>query len=228
MDLSVIRKEYQLKSLDVGSVHENPISQLEKWLDEAAATQCLEHSAMTLATANADGQPSTRVVLLKYIKNEGLIFFTNYKSSKANDLLMNPKVAANFFWPELERQVRIEGLVTKTESEVSDLYFHSRSFESQISVIISPQSSNIPDRSAFEKDWNKMFFDWSGIELIRPDHWNGFLLTPDRVEFWQGRPHRLHDRIVYKKQSDGWKIKRIAPTLKEILTNKFQNPNQYL
>jgi pyridoxamine 5'-phosphate oxidase len=211
MDLSGIRKEYQLSKLDVGSVLENPISQLEKWLNEASAAQCPEHSSMNLATANAVGQPSSRVVLLRYLTEDGLTFFTNYKSRKSNDLLMNPKAAANFFWPELERQVRIEGLVIKTEPEISDIYFYLRSFESQISSIVSPQSSDIADRTTLEKEWNKMYLDWSGIELIRPDYWGGFLLKPDRVEFWQGRPHRLHDRIVYKKQTDGWKIKLLAP-----------------
>jgi pyridoxamine 5'-phosphate oxidase len=211
MNLSGIRKEYQLKSLDVGSVHENPITQLELWLNEASIAQCLEYSAMNLATATTDGQPSTRVVLLKYLKNESLQFFTNYDSRKGKDLLLNPKAAANFFWPELERQVRIEGQVTKADTDISDHYFQTRPLEYQISAIISPQSSDITDRLSFEKDWNKMFLDWSGIELKRPDYWGGFLLKPNRIEFWQGRPHRLHDRIVYKKQTKGWKIKRLAP-----------------
>jgi pyridoxamine 5'-phosphate oxidase len=211
MDLSKIRKEYQLQNLDAEIVSENPITQLEQWLNEASLAQCPEYSAMTLATISTNGQPSTRVVLLKYLKKEGLFFFTNYNSKKGTDLQLNPKVAANFFWPELERQVRIEGSAIKADPDISDYYFHSRPFESKISAIISPQSNDIDDRSALEKDWNKMFLDWSGIELKRPDHWGGFLLKPNRFEFWQGRPHRLHDRIVYKKQNDGWQIKRIAP-----------------
>jgi pyridoxamine 5'-phosphate oxidase len=211
MNLSETRKEYKLKMLDIDTVSENPITQLENWLNEASLAHCPEYSAMILATSNTDGQPSTRVVLLKYLKKDGLFFFTNYESSKANDLSMNPKAAANFFWPDLERQVRIEGQVTKAEPEVSDFYFRSRPFESQISAIVSPQSSDIANRSIVENEWNKMFLDWSGTELVRPDYWGGFQIIPTRVEFWQGRPHRLHDRIVYKKNPDGWKIKRIAP-----------------
>lgn len=211
MDLSEIRKEYKLKQLGIETVTQNPIDQLEKWLNEASFTKCPEHNAMTLATTSSEGQPSTRIVLLKYMKKEGIFFFTNYNSRKANDLLMNPKAAASFFWPDIERQVRIEGHVTKAEPEVSDYYFRSRPFESQISAIISPQSSDIAERSSFENDWNQMFLDWSGKDLVRPDYWGGFLLKPNRFEFWQGRPHRLHDRIIYKKHIDGWQIKRIAP-----------------
>jgi pyridoxamine 5'-phosphate oxidase len=148
---------------------------------------------------------------LKYLKKDGLYFFTNYDSRKGKDLLLNPYVAANFFWPELERQVRIEGQVTKADPDISDFYFRSRPFESKVSAIISPQSRDITDRSSLENEWNKIFLDWSGKELERPDYWGGFLLNPNRIEFWQGRPYRLHDRIVYKKQTDGWKIKRIAP-----------------
>jgi len=211
MNLSEIRKEYKLKQLDIETVSQNPIVQFENWLNEASLAKCTEHTAMTLATVSTEGQPSTRIVLLKHLKKEGLFFFTNYKSRKANDLLMNPEVAANFFWPDIERQVRIEGQVIKAEPEVSDFYFRSRPFESQISAIVSPQSSDINSRSSFENDWNQMFLDWSGTELKRPDYWGGFLLKPNRFEFWQGRPHRLHDRIVYKKHNDDWKIKRIAP-----------------
>jgi pyridoxamine 5'-phosphate oxidase len=211
MNLLEIRKEYKLKPLDIDTVSENPITQLENWLLEAFRAQCPENNAMTLATCNADGQPSIRIVLLKYLKKEGLFFFTNYRSSKANDLIINPNAAANFFWPDLERQVRIEGQVIKAEPEVSDFYFRSRPFESQISAIISPQSSDIDDRSEIENEWNKMFLDWSGTELERPDYWGGFNFKPNQFEFWQGRPHRLHDRIVYDKQNDEWKIKRLAP-----------------
>jgi pyridoxamine 5'-phosphate oxidase len=211
MDLPEIRKKYTLKPLDIDTVDENPITQLELWLNEASLAKCPEYSAMTLATASPEGQPSTRVVLLKYLKKEGLYFFTNYDSRKGNELLLNRKVAANFFWPEIERQVRIEGEVTKADPEISDFYFRSRPFESRISAIASPQSREITDRSTLENDWNKIFLDWSGKEVERPDFWGGFLLKPNRIEFWQGRPYRLHDRIVYKKQSDWWKIKRIAP-----------------
>jgi len=211
MDLSEIRKEYLLKSLNVKTVNENPISQLEQWLNEASIANCNEYNAMTLATVNFEGQPSTRIVLLKYLNEEGLFFFTNYKSRKGMELILNPKAAANFYWPELERQVRIEGSIVKTDPKISDYYFHARPLESQISAIISSQSSEIDNRLVLENEWNKLFLKSDGNELVRPDYWGGFLLKPNRIEFWQGRPHRLHDRIVYKKQIDGWQIKRLAP-----------------
>jgi pyridoxamine 5'-phosphate oxidase len=211
MDLFDIRNNYRLKTLDIDGVDNSPMNQLERWLNEAAKAQCPEHTAMVLSTSSTDGQPSNRIVLLKYLNNDGLSFFTNYKSKKGKELMLNPKAAACFFWPELERQVRIEGHVSKSEPEISDFYFRSRPFESQISAVVSPQSSYISDRSALEGDWNKLFLDWTGKELERPDYWGGFLLKPTKFEFWQGRPHRLHDRIVYKKLTDGWQIKRVAP-----------------
>jgi pyridoxamine 5'-phosphate oxidase len=211
MDLSKTRNEYKLQTLDVETVKQNPIAQLELWLNEASLAKCPEYSAMTLATVSAEGQPSTRIVLLKYLNNEGLFFFTNYKSRKANEMLLNPKTAVSFFWPDLERQVGIEGPISKANPEVSDFYFRSRPYESQISAIVSPQSNDISDRKSLENDWNQLFLDWTGKEVERPDYWGGFQLKPSRLEFWQGRPHRLHDRIVYKKQTDGWQIKRIAP-----------------
>ena len=211
MKLFAIRKEYKLAQLDIDTVTPDPIIQLEQWLGDAANAKCPDYTAMTLATSNTDGQPSTRVVLLKYLKKEGLFFFTNYKSRKGKDLLLNPKAAANFFWPELERQVKIEGHVIKAEAEISDFYFRMRPYESQISAVISPQSAEIPDRKLLEKEWQEMYNSMKGKEIERPEFWGGFMLKPTRVEFWQGREHRLHDRIVYKKQAGGWKIKRLAP-----------------
>jgi pyridoxamine 5'-phosphate oxidase len=211
MDLSNIRNNYRLKTLEIESVDINPIMQLEKWLSEASLAQCPEHTAMTLSTASTDGQPSNRIVLLKYLNKDGLFFFTNYKSRKAKELMLNPKAAMSFFWAELERQVRIEGHIVKAEPDVSDFYFRSRPYESQISAVVSPQSSDIADRKSLESNWKQLFLDWTGKELERPDYWGGFHLKPSRFEFWQGRPHRLHDRIVYKKQTEGWQIKRIAP-----------------
>jgi pyridoxamine 5'-phosphate oxidase len=146
MELFETRKKLILKTLDVETVNENPITQLEQWLNEASLAKCPEYSVMTLATASLEGQPSTRVVLLKYLKKDGLYFFTNYDSRKGKDLLLNPNVAANFFWPELERQVRIEGQVTKADPDISDFYFRSRPFESKVSAIISPQRRDITDR----------------------------------------------------------------------------------
>jgi pyridoxamine 5'-phosphate oxidase len=211
MKLTDIRNEYRLKVLETNSVDANPLVQLEKWLNEASRSQCPEHMAMTLASSSQDGQPSCRIVLLKYLNKDGLFFFTNYESRKGKELLLNPKAAASFFWPDIERQVRIEGHIQKANTEVSDRYFRSRPIGSQISATVSPQSSDIADRNVIEKEWHKIFLDWSGKEIERPNFWGGFVLNPTRLEFWQGRPHRLHDRIVYKKQEEGWQIKRLAP-----------------
>ena len=211
MNLSEIRRDYQKKSLGKGSVDPNPIVQLEKWLNDARDADCHEYTAMTVATSNAENQPSIRVVLLKYIKNDCLYFFTNYRSRKGKDLAINNKIACHFFWPELERQVKIEGHVHKAAPEISDEYFRSRPRESQISAIVSNQSSEVPDRETLEKMWENEARKWEGKEIERPDYWGGFQIKPTRIELWQGRPSRLHDRIVYYKSIDGWKIKRLAP-----------------
>jgi pyridoxamine 5'-phosphate oxidase len=211
MDLSEIRSEYKRETLLENSVTENPIHQLEIWLDAAKQAECPEFSAMTVATASTDGQPSIRVVLLKYVNEDGLFFFTNYRSKKGKDLAINHKIAAHFFWPELERQIKIEGTVIKVSSEISDHYFSSRPFESQISAIVSQQSTEIANRETLEKLWAEEVNKWKGKEIERPDYWGGYMIKINRIEFWQGRPNRLHDRILYKKSADGWKISRLAP-----------------
>ena len=211
MDLSAIRNNYQKKSLDKDSVDANPIHQLEKWIEEAKSSECPEYTAMTVATANAEGQPSIRVVLLKYLKEDGLYFFTNYRSRKGKDLSINNKIAAHFFWPELERQVKIEGFVHKAAPEVSDFYFKSRPQESKISAVISHQSAEVADRGTLENMWDEESKKWENQTIERPDYWGGYQIKPTRIEFWQGRPFRLHDRIEYKKCLDGWRIKRLAP-----------------
>lgn len=211
MDLSAIRKDYQRKVLSKDSVDGNPILQLEHWICEAKEAACPEYTAMTVATANAEGQPSIRTVLLKYLKDDSMYFFTNYRSRKGKDLSINNKIAAHFFWPELERQVKIEGFVHKAAPEVSDFYFNSRPFESRISAIISPQSSEVADQESLEQMWKEEFKKWEGKTIERPDYWGGYQIKPTRMEFWQGRPFRLHDRIEYKKSMDGWRIKRLAP-----------------
>lgn len=211
MDLSKIRTEYQKESLDKNSVDANPIIQLEKWLTEAKAAQCNEYTAMTVATSSTDGQPSVRTVLLKFLKPEGLYFFTNYHSRKGRDLAINNKIAAHFFWPELERQVKIDGIAHKAAAEISDSYFRSRPHESQISAIISHQSSELADRETLEQIWEEEQEKWKGKLIDRPDFWGGYLIKPTRIEFWQGRPFRLHDRINYSKCIDGWRIKRLSP-----------------
>lgn len=211
MDLAAIRKEYQKKSLDKDNVDSNPVQQLENWLNEAKEAKCPEYTAMTIGTVNDDGQPSMRVVLLKYLKDESLYFFTNYRSRKGQDLEANHRIAANFFWPELERQVKVEGVVRKAADEISDFYFKSRPIDSQISAVISNQSAEVADRETLEKLWETEAKKWSDKEIDRPDYWGGYQIKPTRVEFWQGRPFRLHDRIAYKKTVDGWRLKRLAP-----------------
>lgn len=211
MDLSGIRQEYQQSVLDKTSVDSNPLVQLEKWLSEAKEASCMEYTAMTIATSNAEGQPSVRTVLLKFLKPEGLYFFTNYHSRKGRDLAINNKVAAHFFWPELERQVKIDGIAHKASTEISDSYFKSRPLESRISAAISKQSDEVPDRETLEKNWNEEHELLVGTNIGRPDSWGGYLIKPTRVEFWQGRQFRLHDRILYQKCIDGWKVKRLSP-----------------
>lgn len=212
MDISDIRNDFKLKALDVKTIKENPIQQFERWLEEAMKSQCLDYNAMTLATSTPDGQPSVRVVLLKQIRNECLYFFTNYRSRKAKELSINPKAAVLFYWPELDRQVRIMGHIIKADRDISDIYFKERPLGSQISAIISPQSSEIESREALEKMWSEEKERLNGQNVERPDFWGGYQLKPLRFEFWQGRPNRLHDRIVYKKQHiDGWDIVRLAP-----------------
>ena len=211
MDLSDIREEYRFEELNENKVDPSPIMQLEHWLEDANKANCHEYTAMTLATASVEGAPSQRIVLLKYLNKSGLHFFTNYKSRKGKELMLNNKVAANFYWPTLERQVKIEGIISKTSREMSDTYFRNRPLESQISAIISHQSKEVESREVLEQMWQDEKDKLEGNEFERPEHWGGFILKPTRIEFWQGRPYRLHDRIVYQKNIDGWEIKRLAP-----------------
>lgn len=211
MDLSQIRNDFRREKLSVKGIAESPFSQIEKWLKEAKIAECKEYTAMSLVTVAANGQPSIRIVLLKYIEEDGLLFFTNYNSRKGKQIKSNPKVAAHFFWPELERQVKIEGTIEKTSSEVSEKYFHSRPFESQISAIISPQSKEVPNRKYLE-DLREAEIEkhLNGVP-DRPENWGGYKIIPHRIEFWQGGAHRLHDRILFTKIGEGWKITRLAP-----------------
>ena len=211
MDLSKIRNDYRKQQLNKASVAETPIIQLEKWLQEAQEANCNEYTAMTVATITASGQPTLRIVLLKYIEDDGLVFFTNYKSRKGLSLEVNPRIAAHFFWPELERQIKIEGVVVKTSEEISDKYFQSRPFESQISAIISNQSQEVPNREYLESLREQEIERHLNDVPERPKHWGGYKIKPNRIEFWQGGSYRLHDRILYKKDGDSWKISRLAP-----------------
>jgi pyridoxamine 5'-phosphate oxidase len=211
MKISDIRIEYSLQSLDEKEVMASPIDQFKTWFDEALKAKVMEANAMTLSTVRQDGLPSARIVLLKGV-DEGFIFFTNYSSAKGKELNGNSYAALTFFWPELERQVRLIGKVSKISSIESDEYFLSRPFSSQIGALASPQSSPIPNRRFIEERENKLREELDQNSIKRPETWGGYRLLPKEVEFWQGRPSRLHDRILYTKETEGiWKIQRLAP-----------------
>ncbi len=210
-DLAQMRKSYEQAALDEAHVRPLPIDQFHHWFDEAVKAKALEPNAMTLATVNADGRPSTRVLLIKGADAQGLVWFTNYQSRKGQELASNPVAAMQFFWPELERVVRIEGRVERVPEAESDEYYRSRPLGSRIGAWASPQSSVLPSREQLEQAWADQQARL-GDDPPRPDHWGGYRLVPDRWEFWQGRPSRLHDRIEYRLQSGGrWLIQRLAP-----------------
>ncbi len=211
-DISGLRKSYSQKTLSESSVEPDPIRQFEMWWQEAVESEIDEVNAMTLATASADGIPSARIVLLKGLSEKGYIFFTNYDSYKGKQLQENPKACLVFFWKELERQVRITGIVEKTSDKESDIYFHSRPIASQLGATISPQSSVIENRDWLEKRYDELEKQNTMGIIQRPSNWGGFIVKPVIMEFWQGRPSRLHDRIEYSLlENGGWNIVRLAP-----------------
>jgi len=210
-DLSQIRKEYSQRSLSREAVLDDPLKQLQQWLDEALRSEAMEPTAMSLATVNKQGRPSARTVLLKEFTEAGVVFYTNYNSRKAQQLTIRPFAALVLFWPELERQVRLEGRVKKVAPEQSDRYFLSRPHSSQLGAWVSNQSEVIPGRHYLEKKMEKISERFKHHSMYRPPHWGGYQLDPDRVEFWQGRRSRLHDRIEYLKEAKSWMIRRLAP-----------------
>ena len=190
----------------------DPTRQFDTWWHEALEAKIIEVNAMTLATASADGIPSARTVLMKGFSEKGFIFFTNYNSFKGQQLSENPKACLLFFWKELERQVRITGIVEKLSSEESNVYFQSRPRASQVGAVASPQSQVIESRQWLDEKYNEAFEQFESTTVQRPSHWGGYLVTPVIFEFWQGRPGRLHDRIQYTLLDDGnWKVERLAP-----------------
>ncbi len=211
MELADIRRDYRLKVLDEIQISRNPLIQFETWLNESIEAKVNEPTAMMLATATPDGIPSARIVLLKALSENGFGFFTNYTSRKGSEIAKNQHVALLFHWPELERQVRIEGIATKTSEHISDEYFHSRPFESRLSAVISNQSQVVPDREYLEKLWERQQFKSIENMIERPSNWGGYMVEPYRIEFWQGRPNRLHDRILFTKKEVDWVISRLAP-----------------
>ncbi len=211
-NISGIRKEYQLQTLNETDVHSNAIKQFDKWWSEAVQSEIVELNAMTLATATSNGLPSARIVLLKDYDENGFVFFTNYHSHKGMELDENPFASLVFFWKELERQVRIDGTVEKIPAAESDAYFNSRPPESRIGAWASPQSQVINSRQVIEENLTELQKSFAGKVIDRPAHWGGYIVKPTLIEFWQGRPGRLHDRIQYSALADGaWKIERLAP-----------------
>ena len=211
-NIASIRKNYALKTLSEHDVFPDPIRQFQQWWDEAIHSDIEEVNAMTLATASADGAPSARIVLLKGLDSEGFRFFTNYESLKGRHLAENPKACLVFFWKELERQVRVTGIVERVPASWSDTYFHSRPVGSQLGAIASPQSRVIEDRHWLDARYETIEQEYEGRLPARPEHWGGYVVKPVIVEFWQGRPSRLHDRLQYTLQENGsWIIERLAP-----------------
>lgn len=213
MDLHDLRKDYRWGALLEGHVEKDPITQFKTWFEQYTHMETPDNTAMMLSTVDAEGIPTSRVVLLKELARDAFIFYTNYNSKKGQSLLANPNVSLLFFWPEMERQIRVVGLAEKLSAEKSDAYFHSRPFESRVSAIISPQSEVVPNREYLEN----LMFDFlekhnEKEHLSRPEHWGGVAVKPTSIEFWQGRPSRLHDRLRYSRQADDeWKIERLAP-----------------
>lgn len=211
-NIAELREDYRLKTLDITDVHPDPIVQFQIWFEEAMNANVPEPNAMVLATANAAGIPSARVVLLKGLNQEGFIFYTNYQSHKASELAENPNAALVFNWLELQRQVRMEGSVKKISRESSKEYFQSRPKGSQIGAHASPQSQEIADRSILENNVQQLKEKYAKEEqLPLPENWGGYILEAKKIEFWQGRSSRLHDRIIFTKVDKNWRIKRLAP-----------------
>lgn len=212
MNIADIRKDYRQQSLLESAVEKNPVRQFEKWWNDAIHAGMDEVNAMTLATASATGLPAARIVLLKAYDDQGFVFFTNYESFKGMQLNENPRACLVFFWAALERQVRITGLVEKTSAAESDTYYNSRPLNSRIGAWASPQSQVISSREWLEQNEKKYTDAFTGHAIQRPANWGGYRVRPITIEFWQGRPGRLHDRIQYSlDETANWQIERLAP-----------------
>lgn len=209
--LNSIRHDFAKQTLDELDVIDNPIDQFAKWFEEAVGAQVIDPNAMTLCSATKEGKPSARIVLLRNFSENGFVYYSNYNSRKGSEIADNPNCALLFFWPELERQIRIEGIVQKQSSEESDLYFNSRPRESKLGAWTSEQSKIISNREVLNKEYEKISLQYPDENVPRPPHWGGYLLKPSTIEFWQGRPNRLHDRILYRIENNNWKIERLAP-----------------
>ncbi|RZK21128.1 MAG: pyridoxamine 5'-phosphate oxidase [Pedobacter sp.] len=209
--LQNLRQDYKSATLDESDVDNNPITQFKKWFNHAVEAQVYEPNVMTLATADKAGKPDARIVLLKGVDEDGFRFFTNYLSAKGKELKRNPYAALVFFWPDLERQVRIEGTVEKLDKETSEEYFNTRPVASQIGAIASPQSQIIPNRAFLEEKFEDFKSKSEDKAIAKPAHWGGYIVKPTRIEFWQGRRSRLHDRINFELIKGSWVKSRLAP-----------------
>ena len=208
--LSDIRRDYGQLSLSEGEIKENPIAQFECWFMEVLKVEKQDPTAMVLSTVDESGHPDSRVVLLKAIDDNSFVFYTNYESTKSLQMSKNPYVALNFYWPEMARQVRVRGTVTRTSKAQSDEYFSSRPIASQLSAIVSPQSRKVDTRDELENRLNELIAQFQQ-PILRPKHWGGYVVLPHEIEFWQGRDNRLHDRIHYFQENNTWTHRRLAP-----------------
>ena len=211
MDLKNLRLNYKKSSIDFKNLEDNPIFFFLKWFDDALEVNKDEANACVLSTVSVENKPSSRVVLLKSVNEKGFTFFTNYKSKKSLDIQNNPNVSLNFYWPELERQVRIMGIVEQISTKDSDEYFKNRPRESQMGAWLSHQSTSIGLYYDFIDTLNKLESTFKGKDVERPLHWGGYCVIPSKIEFWQGRPSRLHDRLLYELDENVWNKKRLAP-----------------
>jgi pyridoxamine 5'-phosphate oxidase len=210
-NLADLRQHYTKGGLEEHQIPDSPFILFNEWFLQAGELGVLEPNAMVISTVSADNKPSSRVVLLKGIEDGGFIFYTNYESRKGKELEHNPYISVLFFWPEAERQIRIEGKVSKISTETSKAYFVSRPRESQLGAWVSAQSSIIQGRHSIEESYQQCLAQYEGKEIPLPDFWGGYIIHPSSFEFWQGRPSRLHDRMKYNKQQDSWHIVRLSP-----------------
>lgn len=208
--INSLRHDFTKQTLDKKDVNSSPFLQFEKWFKEAVDAKVNEPNAMTVSTVSADGKPSSRIILLRNFDEQGFVFYTNYNSRKGIEITTNPNAALLFFWPELERQVRIEGILKKQSSEESNKYFDTRPRESKLGAWTSEQSKPIESRDILDKAYDENSKKYPN-EVPRPSFWGGYILKPECVEFWQGRPSRLHDRILYSRKNESWMIDRLSP-----------------
>ncbi|WP_153556636.1 pyridoxamine 5'-phosphate oxidase [Roseimaritima sediminicola] len=213
-ELESMRRNYQLGGLDEADVLPDPIDQFRRWFDQAREADppaWLEVNAATLSTADRSGQVSNRIVLLKQVSEQGFTFFTNYHSIKGRQLAENPVAALCWFWPHLERQIRVDGSVEKTSPQLSDEYFQRRPRESQLGASLSAQSAPVASREHLQQRYDELARQYEGQSVPRPPHWGGYVVHPRRIEFWQGRPNRIHDRVCYTREQQQWRIERLSP-----------------